>query len=242
MNQPILFRLLVATVTACTVGLATLPGQRLSFEAATIKPNDPIRNPDVGAGWSRTPTRLTTVGSLHTFIRQAYGVEDTQISGGPKWIDSSLFEINAKTSVPASMADQWLMLQTLLAERFKLALHAEARQLPVYSLVVAKTGSKLRQADSTDLGGVSSGPALLRGTMDTAAIARDLTSRLRRTVIDNTGLKGTWKFALNWASEDQTDGASLFTAIQEQLGLKLESTRGPVRVLIIDHAELPSEN
>ena len=231
MKRHILFFLLAATLFA----------QRPSFEVATIKPNDPVKNPGGGAGWSNSKSGLKAFGSLHALIKQAYGVEDTQISGGPNWLTHDMFEINAKPSAPASADELRLMLQTLLSERFKLTLHRETRQLPVYSLVLTKSGSKLQPADG-DVRGVSSGPALLRGTMDTAAIARNLTSTLGRTVIDNTGLKGSYKFAMTWAADDQSAGPSLFTVIQEQLGLKLESTKGPVEVLVIDHAEPPSEN
>ena len=133
------------------------------------------------------------------------------------------------------------MLQTLLADRFALAIHRETRQLPVYSLVIAKSGSKLQQGDAASPN-FSTGTTSLRGTMDTAALAGHLTATLERTVIDNTGLKGTWEFSLTWVPEDQTDGPSIFTAVQEQIGLRLESTKGPVQVLVIDSAERPSEN
>jgi uncharacterized protein (TIGR03435 family) len=211
-----------------------------AFDFATVRPNDPVRNPGVAAGWSPSRSGLTAVGSLRSFVKEAYGVEDSQISGGPKWFDSDVFEIDARTSVPANPDDLKLMLQSLLAERFRLQLHTETRQLATYSLVVAKSGSKLQPADEP--GGTSSGPTLLRGTMDTSAIARSLTSMLGRTVIDNTGLKGNWKISLTWARDDQADGPSIFTAIQEQLGLKLESAKGSVEVFVIDRATLPTPN
>jgi uncharacterized protein (TIGR03435 family) len=138
------------------------------------------------------------------------------------------------------------MLQTLLADRFKLRMHNETKQLSVYSLVPAKTGPKLQEADG--LGGVSIGRSLVRGTMTTSVLAKQLTLILSRTVVDDTGLKGTYKIALTWAPDDQaaarTDDSdpSIFTAIQEQLGLKLQSSKGPVQVFVVDHAEQPSEN
>lgn len=236
MHRHILFPLLA--VAALTF---TLAAQKPSFEVATIKPNDPVKNPGGGWGWSTTPSGLRAFGTLHSFIKQAYEIADTQIVGGPNWIDREAFEINAKASAAVSAKELWPMLQTLLADRFALAIHRETRQLPVYSLVVAKSGSRLQQGDAASPN-FSAGAAFLRGTMDTAALAGHLTATLGRTVIDNTGLNGAWKFSLTWAPEDQTDGPSIFTAIQEQLGLKLESTKGPVQVLVIDHAELPSEN
>ena len=232
MHTRTLFNFLMATAMAIAAPLA--------FDFATIKPNDPVRNPNVVAGWSTSRSGLRAVGNLGTFIKQAYGLEDAQIAGGPKWFDSGEYEIDARTSAPANSAELKLMLQSLLAERFNLEMHNETRQLPTYSLVVAKGGSKLKPTDAP--GGTSSGPTLLRGTMDTAAIARNLTSTLGRTVIDNTGLKGSYKFSLAWATDDQSDDPSIFTAIQEQLGLKLESTKGPVQVFVIDRATLPTPN
>jgi uncharacterized protein (TIGR03435 family) len=214
---------------------------RPSFEVATIKPNDPARNVGVGAYWKPLPAGLETIGSLHAFIKQAYGVEDVQISGGPNWIDGELFEIHAKASGPVSQAQLKLMLQSLLAERFKLAIRTETRQLPVYSLGLAKGGSKLEPADRGGL--FTTGRTFLRGSVDLPQLANALTPVLGRVVLENTGLKGLYKFALTWAPDDPTaDGPSIFTAIQEQLGLKLESTKGPVQVLVIEHAQKPSEN
>ena len=239
MNRQIRF---LAFILACTLSHAQTPAvNRPAFDVATIKPSDPAKNPGAGSGWSTSGSSLKIFGTLHTFIKQAYGIEDTQISGGPNWLDRDMFEINAKASSPDFPRVLWLMLQSLLAERFKLAVHTETRQLPVYSLTVAKGGSKLRRPDA-GVGSTSMGPTLIRGTMDTDRLARSLTSILGRTVIDNTGLKDAWHFSLTWAPEGDTTKPSLFTAIQEQLGLKLESTKGPVQVYVVDHADKPSEN
>jgi len=241
MHQQAIFKLLTYLAMGCAVSSGPLAGQQPSFEVATIKPNDPVKNPGGGWGWSTSPSGLKAFGTLRSFIKHAYGVEDTQIVGGPNWIDREAFEINAKPFAPVSGKELWPMLQTLLDDRFALAIHRETRQLPIYSLVVAKNGARLKQGDA-ESPNFTTGATLLRGTMDTAALARHLTEVLGRTVIDNTGLKGTWEFSLKWAAEDQTDGPSLFTAIQEQLGLRLESTKGPVEVLVIDKAERPSDN
>jgi uncharacterized protein (TIGR03435 family) len=232
MHTRTVFTFLITTAIATAVQPA--------FDFATVKPNDPVRNPNVAAGWSTSRSGLRSVGSLRTLIKQAYGVEDAQIAGGPKWLDSVAFEIDGKTAAPANPADLRVMLQSLLAERFNLKMHSEIRQLPIYSLLVAKNGSRLQTA--SEPGGISSGPTLLRGTMDTAAIAHALTSTLGRTVIDNTGLNGSYKLDLKWAPDNQPDGPSIFTVIQEQLGLKLESAKGPVQVFVIDSATPPTEN
>jgi len=127
------------------------------------------------------------------------------------------------------------MLQTLLADRFKLAVRHEARELPVYALVVAKNGPKLRAAEG---GSMSSGPSMLRGQVPLSELAHYLSPSLGRTVLDRTGLAGTFEIKLEWMPDEE----SLFTAIQEQLGLRLESTKAAVDVLVIDRAEKPSEN
>jgi uncharacterized protein (TIGR03435 family) len=229
--------LLCVPIVLCGV----LAAQPLSFEVATVKPNDPARNPGVTSGYSMNGNILQIVGSLDALIRYAYDVEDTQISGGPQWIDRDIYEVNAKMPAKAIPAQLKQMMQSLLAERFQLTIHRETRQLPIYSLVVAKGGSKLHPPDE-NVTGSSWGATSMRGTMDIASFAGHLTSSEHRTVVDNTGLKGYWKFDLHWAADDSTTEASLFTAIQEQLGLKLESTKGPVQVLVIDRAEKPSEN
>src|SRR6185437_6492937 len=174
-------------------------------------------------------------------IRYAYDVEDTQIVGGPQWIDRDIYEVNAKASMKATSPQLKQMLQSLLAERFQLTIHRETRQPPIYSLVIAKRGSKLHPPDDSGTS-FSSAATALRGTMDMNSLAAHLTQTLHRTVIDNTGLKGNWKFDLHLAADDSTTEASRFTAIQEKLGLKLESHKGPVSVIVIDRAEKPTDN
>ena len=212
------------------------------FEVATIKPND--RTSHGGAlAWSQTSrNELKIMGSLKTLLKSAYGIEDVQIAGGPKWLDSQLFDIDAKaSSLFASPAEMQLMLRALLQQRFKLSTHTDTHSLPVYSLVVAKGGPKMQRPDTFSRpAGYGSGSTMVRGTLDTDKLAHLLTPVLGRTVIDNTGLHGNYKIDLTWAADDQPSGPSLFTAIQEQLGLKLEPTKGPVETLVIDHAEQPS--
>lgn len=220
--------LLIGTMTALAQGPA--------FDVASVKPNDPSKRPGVIAGIWDSTGRINRLGSLQTFIKQAYGVEDVQISGGPGWLDYELFDIEARMSPAAGPEQIKLMLQTLLAERFKLVLHTTTKDLPSYSLVVAKTGLKLQPADEN--GGFSSGPNLLRGTVDMRRLAIVLTPVLGRTVTDESGLKGLYKVALAWSD----DGPSLSTALEEQAGLRLESVKRQVQVLIIDSAARPSAN
>jgi uncharacterized protein (TIGR03435 family) len=152
------------------------------------------------------------------------------------------------------------MLQTLLSDRFQLRVHHETREGAVYDLVVAKNGSKLQPTKESDNSGTSSGRnpdtglLTLKGTRrSTEEVAADLSSRLGRPVFDKTGLTGKYDFEISWAPDltsaagadaatPAISGPSLVTAIQEQLGLRLESTKGPVGILVIDSAEKPTLN
>lgn len=194
--------------------------------------------------------------------------------GGPKWLGTERFDIEAKTD--SATADQlrtlsrdqrWLqtqaMFQQLLADRFKLSVHWETRELPVYALVVAKNGPNLHEAKESDGGthiSASTGQFTAQGISMTdmaRTLTQELSRELGRVVIDKTGIAGRYDVALKWTPETGTasisngtegaalppdSGPSIFTAIQEQLGLKLESAKGPVQVLVIDHVEMPSEN
>ncbi|HXE65083.1 MAG TPA: TIGR03435 family protein [Bryobacteraceae bacterium] len=223
-----------------------------SFDVATVKPSDALKNAGLASGWSISASHngLKIIGTLQTFIRYSYGAQDgyayggqdLRISGGPPWLDRDMWEIDAKADRQVTAGELKRMLQSLLTERFKLAVHPETRELPVYSMVPAKGGPKLQRGDDHLRGSFSISGTFLRGTIDSGAFAAHLTSTLHRPVIDNTGLQGIWKFDLTWAPDDVTTGPSIFTAIQEQLGLKLESAKGPVQVLVIDRAEMPSGN
>jgi uncharacterized protein (TIGR03435 family) len=232
----------------CALALSCWPafGQAVapsSFEVASIKPSDP--NQPIAI--RRSGNRLATVStSLEFLIGWAYDIYPDQLYGKPKWLDSTRYDIIA--AAPEEQADFKERMQTLLAERFKLAVHRETRELAVYALVVAKDGPKVKL---TELSGDMNqnpfrmpGRGRLIGTGVTAdALAKALSGQLGRTVKDATGLKGIFDFNLEWSPDQNTDGASLFTAIQEQLGLKLEGRKVPVEVLVIDRIEsTPTEN
>lgn len=207
--------------------------------------------------------------SLEMLIKDAYGVDDNQISGAPQWIYSEKYDIEAK--MDGSTADNLgrlsedqrklvhqRMLQALLMDQFKLTIHHETKDLPVYWLVSAESGPKLHKAQTGDdysnglkFRGDAIGPHRMLMHLDSGQITaiagqgmtlRDLvtqlSARLGREVLDKTGLTGSYDFNLQWTSE----ASSIFPAIQEQLGLKLESQQGPVDILNIDHVEKPSEN
>lgn len=204
--------------------------------------------------------------SIRDLIQYAYEIPNSQILGGPAWFDSTMFDIDAKSdavvdaqlhALPSADAahQKRLMVQALLADRFQLKTHNETRELPLYALVVAKGGPKF-QPSKIDGTTIDTHPTRLHiaGGDDTVAIlARELAETLGRIVLNKTGLTGRYDLNLRWTSGDRPasllNGApdpdappDIFTAIQEQLGLKLESSKGPVPVLVIDHVEIPSAN
>jgi uncharacterized protein (TIGR03435 family) len=225
--------------------------------------------------------------SLKLLIASAYGVREDLLSGVPGWAESARYDIDAKVAgsdVDAlkklSPEQRRSMLKPVLEDRFKLKVHTETKQRPVYELVIAKGGSKLKEATPGDTysNGIK-GPdgaghggmmRMSRGQVTGQAIPItslvDILSRqLEKTVIDKTGLTGKYDLELNWTPEESeggvggpppppagspqrtepapdSSGPSLFTALQEQLGLRLQSAKGPVETLVVDHVEIPSEN
>jgi uncharacterized protein (TIGR03435 family) len=220
--------------------------QRLEFEVASIKP---VERPTGGTTWHTANGEFRGTADLRSLIEFAYEVRLHQLSGGPSWIDSAGFRIDAKIDpanpIPRGYGPIREMMRSLLEDRFKLAVHWETRQQPVYELVLARGGLKMKQADKP--GDIRFDTGLLASSGATAAtLAMMLEGPLDRLVIDKTGIAGLYVFSLEWTPDDApadlATGASLFTAIQEQLGLRLQSATGPVEMLVIDHAEKPSEN
>lgn len=221
-----------------------------SFEAASVKRSDPASTEQsVGfqPGGRFVAKRLTLKG----LIRMAYNVPGFQISGGPKWIDSDDYDVQTRAEGNPAPPLVRVMLQNLLVERFKLTLHKESRELPLYWLVVGKNGLKIRETAE------EAGPnQIRRGSLNTnqtmAGLARLFSLWLERVVIDRTGLQGKYEIKLEWVPEENLapgvpdiasqPGASLFSAVEAQLGLKLEPRKGPVEMLVIDAAEKPAEN
>jgi uncharacterized protein (TIGR03435 family) len=189
---------------------------------------------------------------------------ETRISGGPGWIRAAKFDVDAKSdpaidsqlkaldSAPAREMKQH-MLQVLLADRFALKVHQETRELPIYALVVAKGGPRF-QASTINGTTIRNGNAYITVTGSdhtVALLAEQLSQTLGRVVVDKTGLDGRYELTLKWSTDETAAGPgatsadagpSIFTAIQEQLGLKLESGKGRVPILVVDHLEKPSEN
>jgi uncharacterized protein (TIGR03435 family) len=233
------------------------------FEVATIK----LTKPDVqGKGFRVQGRRLSTMNtSLNDLLTFAYGLHVRQIVGGPAWLQSDKYDVAAQPDGEGQPNDkQWkVMLQKLLADRFKLTFHRDQKELSVYALVVGKNGPKITQTERDPNGlpglffrGLGVLPASNATMADLAGVMQGAV--LDRPVVDQTGLKGRYDFVLKWTPDETqfgglgvkvpppTDKADappdLFTAMQEQLGLKLQATKAPVEVLVIDHVEKPSEN
>ena len=225
-----------------------------TFEVATIKPSRPDEH---GPRYDFQGRRFSVIHvSLSQLVQYAYGLQQSQIAKAQDWVYSESYDISAKPDGEGEPSGkQWQsMVEELMADRFKLKFHFEKQEQIVYLLTVVKTGPKLTRSES-DPGapaGNGFGPGGFGATNATIAdIARALGAGvLNRPVVDRTGLSGRFNLRLAWtpddgpmtATEDPKAPPDFFTAIQEQLGLKLESTKAPVDVLVIDHIEKPSEN
>ncbi len=255
-----------AMAILCVRAPAQVAPAAQSFDVASVHINNSETDGHHHIISDPSQSRFRTVNlSLRDLIQFAYGVPDAQILGGPTWLDSVMFDIDAKSdpavdaqlrALPIEQArhQKQLMVQSLLADRFELKVHQETRQLPVYALVVAKDGPKFKpsQINGTT---IDTGRARLHisGSDDTISVlARELAQVLGRVVVNQTGLSGRFDLTLRWTPDDAAASSpaspspdlppDIFTAIQEQLGLKLESTKGPVPVLVIDSVGKPSPN
>lgn len=232
-----LAKLLAAACLGAWIGAA-----QPAFEVASIKPAAPDQP---GTGTNNPPGRyLLHNATLRFAIKNAFRLEDYQLSGGPKWMDSDHYEIEGKTSEAATLPAKLAMMQTLIINRFQLKFHRESREMAGYALVPAKNGLKLTKSESADgVEGTSSGPAMVSGRNQTMAGLAILLSRaLSRPVLDETGYKDRFDFRLVWASTSDEPAASVFSLIQEQLGLRLEARRVPIELFVIEGAERPAAN
>ena len=222
-----------------------------TFEVASIKRNT---SGDARSGVRTLPGgRIGVVNQpLRQVIRGAYGSADLEVEGGPDWIDSERWDINATAGTSNPDVPLEPMLKSLLADRFKLRAHVETRERPIYGLTLVRLdrrlGDKIHVSPTDCRPDADCGTTTARtngvtaGTITGAArtmadIATSLSRYAGRRVFDRSGLVGRFDFELTW-SED----VSIFTAMAEQLGLKLESQRGPVEVVVIDSVERPVED
>lgn len=233
------------SVFAIFVALTMTFGQQTEphFEVASIKPSPP----DAGDAnvLKPTPDRFEADNfTTRRLIALAWDVRVFQVSGGPTWLDSQRYDFTAKPD--GSVEDQHLrrMVRTLLAERFQLQAHHATKEMPVFLLEVAKGGAKLPPAspgNDPDIRGRAGHLSAKRVTAE--LLSRILANELERPVLNRTGIDRAFDVELEYTPDQNPEpGASLFTAIQEQLGLKLESQRAPVDVLIVDRIERPSPN
>jgi uncharacterized protein (TIGR03435 family) len=236
------------------------PGARASFEVASVKPN---KSGVQGSGtqWQPNGTVIATNVTLKSVIARAYEMREFQVDG-PGWLSSARFDIAARAPEGTSDGQRPAMLRSLLADRFKLAARFETREQPVFALVVrnaGRLGPQLKQSQlacsgasappegafcglNTSVG--SAGGRIIGGGMRMDNIAAALANyAVDQAVVNRTNLDGAFDFELQFArlpSNERPDVPSIFTAVQEQLGLKLEASRGPVQFLVIDKVEQPT--
>lgn len=227
------------------------------FEVATIKPGTPEESRTVQIRGNRFATTGTSLADL---LKYAYGLQDEEIAGGPKWLKTQTFDVagDPETEATPSSDEFKRMVQNLLGERFHLVTHMEMRELPVFEIVAAKSGPRLtkstRPQDGIPAVGYSPGQlGVANATM------RDFATFLQRfvadrPVVDGTGIAGKYDLTVRWNPDELDAEASrrgdggvnsapgFFTAMQEQLGLRLQPTKRAMAVLVIDHVEMPTEN
>jgi len=250
----------VAAAMLTVFGLAA-QAPDLQFEVASLKPSQP----GTGArGIRPAPGGRRYVANgvpLKLLITVAYRLRGDQVSGEPGWAESELYDMSAEAERPSTMDELHIMLQNLIKERFKLQMHSETKERPVYILSVDKAGVKMKPHEIGSAGDPwieqpEFGKLTAKFTpMD--YFAWRLSQMLDRPVLDRTGLKGGYDFDLSWTPDlppgfpeggqingqaVDTSGPTIFAALEKQLGLKLEPQKGPVDILVIDHAEKPGDN
>jgi uncharacterized protein (TIGR03435 family) len=223
---------------------ALLTAQTPQFEVASIRVSDNDGNHESSSTRGQFRTHNISVKRL---MMRAYQVQEEQISGGPDWAGSLGFDINAKIPIEYSEDRATYlppMIQNLLADRFGLSIHREPREASGYALVVAKKGPKIRPAKDAKGGSHmdSHNTHLTAKGVNMDALARYLSGNLEKIVADKTGIAGSYDFELDWAENPADDRPSLFTALQEQLGLKLEAARVPYSAIVIDQLKKPDAN
>lgn len=229
----------------------------LAYDVVSVRP-DHSKGP-YSSWWRGNPDGISANVDVQSLIMSAYNLVMTdQISGLPGWAESTQFVVEAKMDADTMAVynklskeqrrkQSGLMLQAILAERFNLKIHHELKQLPVYQLVVAKGGPKLKESPADTSSGYSMSSGRLSGHgIAIESLIYSLSGVVGRLIVDKTGLAGKYDITLNWSMEDapasSDPGPSIFTALQEELGLKLESTKAPVDTIVVEHLDKPSEN
>lgn len=242
-------RLRALTLLTAFLSIAQTP--RPAFDVASIKRNVSLDNRSSQRNMPGGRINFTNQ-RLRQVIRAAFGGSDIEVIGGPDWVDDDRWDIVAAPAAVDPNAPWREMLKTLLTDRFKLRAHVEQRERPIYALVFARAdrqlGAKMHATQTpckiegdcgstdTNSNGVVSGT--IHGTARTMAqVGRSLSGYAERRVFDRTGLEGRYDFELTWG-----DDISIFTAVSEQLGLKLQADRAPTDVVVIDAVDRPTED
>jgi uncharacterized protein (TIGR03435 family) len=270
MSRPQITLSLSLAILSCSIALAAqstkpvieAPSTATSplasgYDVVSVKPHEEQSNSGVGGYWRTTMNGFSANVPVRSLIMSAYGlIMRDQISGLPQWAETENFDVEAKLDSENAEALQKLpheqriqqfnrMMQSLLADRFALRVRRKEKELPVYDLVVARGGPKLTEASSTENMGFSMGLGKINGkAVSIGSLVVNLSNPAGRIVVDKTGLTGKYEVNLTWAWNDDPSSTapSLFTALQDQLGLKLEPAKAPVDLIVIDHIERPSEN
>ncbi len=220
---------------------------RPEFEVASIKPHPPADDVP-NSSMARDPGRVTyTNVTVRSLIREAYGLKVYPLASRGDALSTDRYDVIAKTPPDTSKQQTMLMLQALLEERFKLAVHRETKELPIYALVLGKNGPKFREVQddgSVPEIGSGGGYQIRAHHISMKLLASALQGYIGDSVVDSTGLAGLYDLDLDFTLDESmsAEGEKLFEAVQRQLGLKLEARKGPVEVVVIDHVEKPSEN
>ena len=253
---PVTLGVISTTKTSAQTADAPLP----SFEVASIRP---AHSGSVGMSIGWQPGRFNAQNaSVKTLVLSAFHIHDYQVLDAPGWVGNNRYDVDAtfdetqKLSPEKTQKQLGSMMQSMLVDRCKLKFHRTTKGLPIYELTPAKGGPKLQEAKPDEYSGTSSSDTFLKVTATTMPqLAEQLSAHFNRTVVDKTGLTGKYDFTLHYAPDHdepapgygpgaaQPDsGPSIFSAIQDQLGLKLVAGKGPVEMIVIDHIEPPSPN
>jgi bla regulator protein blaR1 len=236
----------------------------LAFDVVSIKSLDGIARSRMRGARQSQGRFARAAATLRQLVQYAYDVQPLQVTGGPGWVSTSRFQVDARTERTTTPAQMRAMVRQMLAERFALKAHTDVRDRPIYRMVVARADGKLGPAiyhiDDAECGGSNPQPCdlaawsggLMSSGMGLQQLAVTLFNRsqstgIDRLVIDQTGLAGMFGFTLMFSSSFDTvphvsNDPSIFTALREQLGLKLEPARGPVELIVIDSVERPTAN
>jgi uncharacterized protein (TIGR03435 family) len=234
-----------------------------AFDVVSIKSLDGVARARLPGARQSQGRFARAAATLRQLIEYAYDVQPLQVRGGPAWVSTSRFQIDARTEPTTTPAQMRAMVRQMLSERFALKVHTDVRERPIYRMLLArrdgKLGPSIYRIDDAECGGsnpqpcdlsmwsgglTSSGMGLQQ--LAVALFSRSQSTGVDRPVIDHTGLSGMFGFTLMFSpfntAPHQSNDPSIFTALQEQLGLKLEPARGPVELLVIDSVEQPTPN